>query len=132
MIKSNSKAQSWSIDIALGVILFMGAFFIFYAMLNVNPNTKLSSLKEEASTVIKQVASEENQLSIVDNNEINVTKASEVKNISYGDLKARLRAEGDFCIYLEDEKGNVMLINDSYKGIGSPSIVISGTPCSQR
>ena len=132
MIKANSKSQSWSIDIALGVIVFMGAFFIFYALLNANPNTKLSDLKEEASTVIKQVASEENKLGIVDGNELNITKAGEVKNLSYDDLKARLRAEGDFCIYVEDEKGNIVPINDSYKGIGSQNIVISGTPCSQR
>jgi len=48
------KSQSWSVDIALGVIVFMAAFFIFYSLLSTNPNTKASNLKEEASIIIKQ------------------------------------------------------------------------------
>jgi hypothetical protein len=126
------KSQSWSIDIALGVIIFIAAFFIFYALLGQNPSKKASSLKEEASTVIKQVASEEAPVSIIDNNVVNISKLNQLKNLSYDELKRRLRVEGDFCIYLEDEKGNLILINNSYKGIGSPDINLSGTPCSQK
>lgn len=126
------KAQSWSIDIALGVIIFIAAFFIFYTLLNPNQGSKASSLKEEASIVIKQVASEEAPLRIVDNEEINISRLNELKNLDYDELKRRLRIEGDFCIYLEDEKGNLVLINNSYKGVGSPNIIISGTPCSQK
>ncbi len=131
MLKIKLKAQSWSIDIALGVIIFMAAFFIFYALLNANPNTKASNLKEEASIVIKQITSE-GQIRIIDNNEINISKINELKSLSYEELKRRLRIEGDFCIYLEDEKGNLILINNSYRGIGSPNINLSGTPCSQK
>ena len=58
-------------------------------------------------------------------------KIGELKNLSYHELKSRLRMEGDFCIYFEDEKGNIVLINNSYKGIGASNINISGTPCSQ-
>lgn len=132
MISINSKAQTWLIDIALGVIIFLAAFFVFYALLNANPSSKATSLKEEASTVIKQVASEEAPLRIVDGNVVNVSKLNQLKNFSYEELKRTLRIEGDFCIYLEDEKGNIVLINNSYKGIGSPDINLSGTPCSQK
>lgn len=126
------KAQSWSIDIALGVIIFIGAFFIFYALLNSNPNTKANDLREEASIVIKQVTSEGSLIRVVDGNEINISKLNELKNLSYDELKKRLRIEGDFCIYLEDDKGNLVLINNSYRGIGAQSINLSGTPCSQK
>ena len=131
MTQINQKSQSWSIDLALGVIVFMAAFFIFYSLLNENPNTKQSNLKEDASAVIKQVSSPNDALSIVANNQFNDSKAGELKNLAYNDLKKRLRIEGDFCIYLEDENGNVILINNSYKGIGSPNINISNNPCSQ-
>ena len=127
-----SKAQSWSIDIALGVIIFIAAFFVFYALLNANPDAKAKNLQEEASLIIKQIASEEAPLRIVDNKEINVSRINELKNISYEELKRKLRSKGDFCIYMEDEKGNLVLINNSYKGIGSPDINLSGTPCSQK
>lgn len=128
----NTKAQSWSIDITLGVIVFIAAFFVFYSLLNANPDAKAKNLQEEASLIIKQVASEEAPLRIVDNKEINVSRLNELKNISYDELKRKLRIEGDFCIYLEDEKGNLVLVNNSYKGVGSPDINLSGTPCSQK
>ena len=133
MIKINPKiAQSWSIDIALGVVVFMAAFFIFYTLLDSNPNAKASKLKEGASLVIRQIGSEDAPLSVVSNNAINLSRFNELKNLSYDELKRRLRIEWDFCIYIEDEKGNLVLMNNSYKGIGSPDINLSGTPCSQK
>ncbi len=132
MINIKSKAQTWSVDVILAVIIFMGAFFIFYALLYGNSNTEAGSLKEDASIVIKQVSSGDSSLKILNKNELNISKANELKNLSYEELKQRLRVEGDFCIYIEDENGNLVLINNSYKGIGSSSINISGTPCSQK
>ena len=130
MIKAK-KSQSWSIDVTLGVIIFMAAFFVFYALLSAGPNAKMGNLKEDATTVIRQVASEESPLSIVVNNSLNANKLDELKNLSYDELKRRLRIEGDFCIYIEDEKGNIIPVNN-YKGVGASSINLSGTPCSQK
>lgn len=127
-----SKAQSWTIDITLGIVVFMAAFFVFYALLNANPSAKASNLKDEASSVIRQVASEEAPFRVVDGDEVNVSRLNELKNLSYDELKRSLRVEGEFCIYFEDEKGNLVLINNSYRGIGSPDINLSGTPCSQK
>ena len=129
---SVKKAQSWSMDIALGVIIFTAAFFVFYALLNANTNTKASNLKDEAYIVITQITSEDSIVRVVDGNEVNIDKLNELKNLSYDDLKRKFRVEGDFCIYLEDGKGNFVIINNSYKGIGAPSINLSGTPCSQK
>lgn len=126
------KAQSWSLDIALGVIIFVAAFFVFYTMLKPNDEVKASNLKDDASIIIKEVGSEGSLLRIVDKNEVNLSKVSVLKNITYDELKRAFRIEGEFCIYLEDEEGNIVLINNSYKGVGSPNINISGTPCSQK
>ena len=126
------KAQSWSVDIALGVIVFMAAFFIFYSLLNANPNAKASNLKEEASIITKQFDSGDASIRIIDNNEVNTSKVNELKNISYNELKRRLRIESDFCIYFEDDKGYIAIINNSYRGIGAPNINLSGAPCSQK
>ena len=132
MINIQSKAQAWSIDIVLGIIIFMAAFFLFYSIFNSNPNATASNLKEQASIIIKQTTTEGSAVAIVKNNEINVSKFNDLKNLSYDDLKRMLRVEGDFCIYLEDENGNVVLINNSFRGIGSPKINLSGVPCSQK
>ena len=132
MIDIKLKAQSMSIDVSLGVVIFIAAFFIFYSVLNANPNKKAINLKEEASTVIKQITSEDALLRVVDNNEINESRLDELKNLNYDDLKRKLRIEDDFCIYIENEKGYVVLINNSYRGIGSQTINLSGIPCSQK
>lgn len=127
-----SKAQSWSIDIIIGVIVFMAAFFIIYALINSDKSATTESLKEEALIVIKQVASGSSSLRVIDGNEINQSRLNELKNLSYVELKRQLRIDGDFCIYVEDENGNIVLLNNSYRAIGAPSINISGAPCSQK
>ena len=132
MLKIKLKAQSWSIDIALGVIIFMAAFFIFYALLSANPQTKAANLKEEASIIIKQLVSGEPPIRIVDNNNINLSRVNQLKNISYEKSKTRLRGESDFCIYMEDDKGNIVPIESGVYGIGSSKIEIGGVPCTQR
>lgn len=132
-----SKAQQWSVDISLGIIVFLTAFLIFYTMLNINQNTKVRDLKAEASNVVTQLGSEESSLSIVKDNQISTEKLNELKDIKYDELKRMLRTEGDFCIYLEDEKGNLILISKtkgkgSFGGIGAPNVYLSGVPCSQK
>ena len=119
-------------DIILAVVIFMGVFFLVYTIFSSDSGEKARSLQQEASTVIKQVSSGESAVRIINNNDVNVSKISELKNLSYDELKSRLRIEGDFCIYFEDDKGNIVLINNSYRGIGASSINISGTPCSQK
>ena len=132
MFNINLKAQSWSIDIILGAIVFMVAFLIFYLMLNANPNTNVNNLKEEGSNIIKQLLVGGPTEPIVQKNQINESRINGLKNISYDELKRILRIDNDFCIYFEDDKGHIVLINNSYKGIGSPKINLSGTPCSQK
>lgn len=131
MIK-RKKAQSWSIDIALGVIVFVAAFFIFYTLLNADQGAKSANLRQEASNIIRQITSKGGSLRVVDNNNANLSRLNALKNTSYSELKKSLRVESDFCIYFEDEKGNVVLIDNSYKGIGSQNINLSSTPCSQK
>ncbi len=131
MIDIPKKSQSWSIDIILAVVLFMGAFFLFYALLDVSPSTKAKNLEEGASIVIRQVSSEGISVGILDKQQISISRLNELKNLTYDELKKRLRVEGDFCIYLENDKGEILLLNNSYKGIGSGSINISNTPCNE-
>ena len=116
----------------MGVIVFFAAFVIFYALLNSKPDEKISNLNQDASLVISQIASDEAVYKVVDANEINVSRLNQLKNTSYDELKRLLRVEGEFCIYLEDDGGFIVLINNSYGGIGSSNVNLSGVPCSQK
>lgn len=117
-------------DVMIAVIVFMGAFLIFYVMINASHNSKNEQLKSDASTVNKIISSQDSKLRIVDKNQINVSRLNELKNMSYDELKRFFRIDGEFCIYLEDEQGNIMTINNTYKGIGTSDIIIDGSPCS--
>lgn len=127
----SKKAQSWSVDIMLAVVLFIGAFMLFYGFIYSDSGDSAVQLNKEASVIINQVSSDESPMTVVDGNELNLSKIAELRNISYDELKRMLRAEKDFCIYFEDESGNIVQINDSYSGVGSPDINVSGTPCGQ-
>ena len=126
------KSQAWSVDVILAVVIFMGSFFLYYTITNSNQGSDVAGLKADANSVIKRVSNEGGSLSIVSNQEVNISKIGELKNLDYDELKSQLRVDGDFCIYIEDEKGNLVMINESYRGIGSPNINISGVPCSQK
>ena len=101
-------------------------------MFKEKPEAKVITLKDEASIVVKQIATQDAVPRVVDGNEVNISKLNELKNINYEELKRRLRTEGDFCIYFEDDKGYIVLIDNTYKGIGASTIDIKGTPCSQK
>ena len=116
-------------DVIIASIVFMAAFFAFYALLNRNTTLGPEELKDEASILIREMSSPDAPLRIIDNNELNITKLNDLKNLTYNELKRRLRVSSDFCIFLENERGELILLNNSYKGIGAPSINISGTPC---
>ena len=128
----NEKSQAWSLDVILAVVIFIGAFFLYYVLVSDNPASKTSGLRDDATLIIKQVATDTGGISVVDNRELNETRLGHLKNMNYDELKSILRSEGNFCIYIEDEKGNIVLINNSYRGIGSSDINISGIPCSQK
>jgi uncharacterized protein YpmS len=130
-MKKGKNAQSWSVDIMLAAVLFIGAFFIFFIFLSGPSESSAKQLQDEAALVIRQFSTDNDELNIVDNNELNTAKATWLKlNLTYADLKQRLRIGGDFCIFVEDQEGNIVLINNTYKGIGSPDIEIDGIPCS--
>ena len=132
MKPAKKKAQSWSVDVVLGSIIFIVAFFAFYSLLNANTNPTVDDLKNDAATVIREVATDDSRFSVVHNNEVNITRIMELKNYTYDELKMIMRIQSDFCIYFENEKGVVVLINNSYKGVGAPTINISGTPCNEK
>ena len=129
----NLKTQVWSLDIMLAVIVFIGTIFFFYTVLISSQDTKVFELKNEASKVINDLLSEDSDLGIVDGNKINTTKLSELLDQDYATIKNKLRIKNEFCIFFEDEDGNILYINISetknYTGIGSEIISVSNIPC---
>ena len=123
------KSQAFSIDIMLAMVIFLGAIFVTYSVLQGGKGGKTKDLEKDASLVLDNLASQNNRVGIVNGIEINQTKLGELLVATYPELKEKIRARSDFCIYLEDENGDVIYLSDSQQGIGSDKISISDQPC---
>lgn len=56
-----------------------------------------------------------NDASFINNGFINEDKLKEVQNMNYNEFKDSLNAKGDFCVYIEDEEGQIVLAKGSRK-----------------
>jgi len=127
------KAQAWSMDIALAVVIFIVAFFVIYNIVASRAPSDISGLQQEAERISKEIISQNSSLSLVDGEILNETKILNLSGQNYIELKKKIRIENEFCIYFEDEEGNVINITDASGryalSIGYPEINISGVPC---
>lgn len=122
------NSQAWSLDIIFAVLIFIGAFFLFYFLLGSKTESSIASLNEEAEFISNELFSENSILNITDDGIINETKLQQLIG-NYPSIKSKIRIDGDFCIYLEDQEGNIINIINNVTGIGSSKINISNVTC---
>ena len=122
------NSQAFSMDIMLAVIIFIGTIFFFYAILDTTQGTKADELQSEASKILKDMLSKDSDVRITDGTKINSTKLEELLG-NYSEIKSKLKVKNDFCIYFEDENGNIIYVNTTYTGLGSGIINVSDIPC---
>ena len=131
-IFGNLSSQAFSMDIMLAIIIFIGTVFFFYAILNTTQGSKSDELQNEASKVLTGILSKDSGVGITDGTKINTTKLEQLLG-NYSGIKSKLKVKNEFCIYFEDESGNIIYVNISqnknYTGIGSEIINVSNIPC---
>jgi hypothetical protein len=125
------RAQSWSFDIALAVVIFILTTITFFSFSNSDNSRKLSVVESESHYILEHAKTENSPLQIVNNQEVDQVKLQQFASTDYDELKKLAGVKNDFCIFFEDEDGNVVLIGNS-KGIGSSKINVSGTPCTEN
>lgn len=111
-------SQAWSMDIMMAFIIFIGTIFVFYSIISNNQEAKTKELQEDALRVLKNL-----------NITQNITQIGELLTEDYPELKKKLRVKNDFCIYFEDEEGNIIEISESVTGIGSSDITVGENVC---
>jgi len=68
----------------------------------------------------------------VDDVKLNLLVSNFLSDPGYYDYSRSVLGFGtsiDYCFYFEDQNGNLVLINNSLVGIGSPDLVIGGHQC---
>jgi len=126
------RAQVWSIDVLLALVIFVAVILIFYTTLNARQNPGLKELQMEASAL--KIALEKNtRIGFISSDKIDSTKLqnfSQRVGEDYSGVKEELGIRGDFCIFYEDEEGNLIPV-DGKAGIGNSTdkLLINGKRC---
>ncbi len=124
------RGQNFSIDAIIAVALFLvAAILLFYTAGPVATDKQSSELKKESKSIASTLSSEQNLTVVfIKGAKIDGERFAAAANLSYETLKSLLGVNSEFCIYLEDEKGNVVPM-EGRVGIGSPLANISGRGC---
>ncbi len=117
-------------DIMLGIIIFIGAAFFFYSTFSSKQGSDAEELENDALKVMSRIVSNDPDVSIVTGTEVDIVKLQALLGEDYTQIKEKLRVGSDFCIFLEDEKGNIVYITPGQPGVGSDIIKVSNVPCS--
>ena len=111
------------------VILGLTLIVIFLIAIKViqKSESPKEQLQEDAQKLLNAITT--NNL-IIDSEHINEDGIEQLMKEDYVQLKQELGLKNDFCIYFEDNNGNLIKINDMETGIGSPKVKINGVSCS--
>ncbi|MBI3036448.1 hypothetical protein HYY73_01650 [Candidatus Woesearchaeota archaeon] len=126
------RAQTFSTDAIIGVVLFIvAAVLLFYLSGPAASNKQNEKLRAESERLPAVLTSQQNITGVfIKSTKVDDQKLEEALNLSYESLKALLGMQSDFCIYFEDEKGNIVPIRNKI-GIGSPLVNFSGKGCNE-
>lgn len=116
-------------DVMLAIVVFIGTIFVFYAIFSANQKGASEELEKSAAKVLKSVSSEDPDVGIMDGIEVDEAKLVQLLGKDYDAIKEQIRAGKDFCIFLEDENGDIIYVSPGQPGIGSSKIRISDVPC---
>jgi hypothetical protein len=125
------RAQVWSIDVLLAVVIFIAIIIIFYTTINYQKTPGLDTIKTDPEKI--RVELERNpELAFLKESEISYDKLQNFTNevaTNYSGVKQKLGIQGDFCIFYEDENGNIIRLKDNKTGVGNPGVIVGGVPC---
>jgi hypothetical protein len=125
------KGQTMSMDAVVAVALFIVAVgLLFFITARESPVDKFINIDEESEQLSDVVSSEQNlSVSIIEGSKVDVARLEEITQLRYEILKQHYGVKSEFCLYFEDEGGNVIPINEDFTGVGSQDVLIGSEPC---
>lgn len=129
------KSQTWSIDVLVAVFIFVAIFIMFVGIMSSMSDSQRKRALSERGERITKILSSETSVSFLKGNRVDDEKLKDI----VGDYDA-LKDEFDydnFCIYFEDQEGNLVPIEGvddegnpiEYNGMGSGDAKVSGREC---
>ena len=134
-----SNGQVFSLDLIIAVVVFIATFLAFYGFITyilVEPEEKvLARESEHVATAIGTAGKQQ----VIGAQQLQLDKLIEIGGMPEEEHKHELGVKNDFCLYLEDEQGNLVVLPTGKTSIGNEKAVLrlsNGTnvqeiPCGQ-
>ena len=94
------------------IVLVLMVAIVAIAVISYEKSRSISPIEAEKITAM---ILDDHEISFVNGGVVNESKLREVQSLDYKELKEELNAKKDFCIYMEDENGNIILDKSSEK-----------------
>ena len=106
--KHQKQKPNFKIDeiVLVLVVALLSIFISFY---------KTGEPKGMDAEKITEMILDDHVVSFANKGVVDENKLKEIQNIGYEDFKRSLNVKNDFCIYLEDENGEIILAKGSSK-----------------
>ncbi len=130
-----TKAQVFSLDLIIGVIIFGSAILIYYKSttnLSDQDEALLDDLLIDAKIISSSLMSDGypvnwskddvKRIGITHKNRINETKLEQFSKIPYKDSRKLFGTVYDYYVFFRDRNNNIIPFNESLEGIGNPDV----------
>ena len=123
--KMSKKKELFNFNKVMVLLLIIAVFAIIKSAIA----PQASSLEQDADIAIAKLTGGHEEIGLLSSNEIDTEKLVMLEKMDYNEVKGMLGVKNDFCIYFEDEDGNLAKIANINPGIGSAKVYINGKPC---
>ena len=125
------RSQTVSTDVIFAIMLFLFGFILFFHIISQQESNDLESIKREGNTLPLKFIGPEKSTGLIVGNRVDKEKLKQLSDMDYEELKQELNLKYDFCMYFEDEQGNIIDITKETGKfcIGSPDAKLNGIPC---
>ncbi len=137
--------QAWSTDLIIGVLIFLVSAGIIVSLLSNQRQEDPAPLRISSEVVATKLTQDE-QLQVAPDSQLSMAQLyalAQDAQTDYQGVKDELGVQDEYCIYLRDENGNLVFIedpanpNNKYAGVGSGNGAVNltnqgipcGTPC---
>ena len=123
--KRGKKAQTWSLEVFMAIMVFLIATVMFYSIIYTTPNNK--ELSKEAGLITKSISSNE----LFEDGLLTEDEAQTLAEKNCEELKQYFNTNKKICVYIKNQKGEIVPLSPEVKVAGCPGIDIGDIKCGE-
>jgi hypothetical protein len=116
------KAQTWSFDLIIAVVLFIVVVAVFYSFLSADRYQDTTSrLESGAELIINELncdAGGSDDYCIITKGRVSEESLTKLSGANYDQVKTSLGVTGEFCIYLRSADGTLVPLPGNWSSVG--------------